>query len=702
MKWIFAPGSYIINKFKFSGKFTVLALLVLIPLVLLSYFLLQELDHDIDQAKDAVEGAKYNNEIKTFLQYTQQHRGLSAGFLNGNDAFKEQMLEKEKQLADQVKKIDEIDKVVGSKFNTTKHWDELKNKWSNIAATIFSTMNTKESFNEHTETTLKTIELIKDTSDSSKLTTVPQLKESYLRDSIINQLPLLTETMGQARAKGTVAAAKKVLTVDEKMQLISYTSSIRDISKNIERDYNIIQAEDPMLGKSLEQTYAASQQATTHFLDVFENEIIKTVGIESSQFYTLATKSIDANFALYDLETKVLDKLLIDQVKQLEMKKMVLSMIVLALFLIAGYLVISFFMSVKETVTSLVDTSSEMAKGNLTVKTNVNSNDELRLVGDAFNHMADSFSAMIKKSQEAVEQLASSSEQLSASADETEQTSVQIASTINGVATGATEQSDHTTTILEMVRNTKSQVDAGGVKVTETLKQAKASTHFASEGNAAISEAIRHLGDVTRTVQFATDSIENLGKRSTEIGGIIKVITEIADQTNLLALNAAIEAARAGEQGKGFAVVAAEVKKLAEQSNTAAGQIVALIDSIQAETSETVRTMESNLTAVQGQVNIIQKGGESLKEIVRNVEETEGSVQDLHQILLSLGENADEVLQSTQVVVSIIEDTAASAEEVAASAEEQSATVEEISASSQALAKLAEDLRNEIRKFKVS
>ncbi len=700
MQRFFAPGTWLINKFKYSGKFFILGVIALIPLLLLYYFLLSEINSSIEVAEDAVDGAKYNNELKTFLKYTQQHRGMSSGYLNGDQSFKENMLDVEDKLTDQINIIDQIDKKVGNQFNTTEKWSQLKSQWQSISENLDS-LDAQESFKIHTELTGKTMELIKDTADASKLTVVPQLDSSYLMDSIVNQLPLLTETMGQARAKGTAAATKKVITDEEKLQLISFISTTEDLSRNIERAHNIIESENPTVAKELVETYQASQTVTLEFLEVFENKVIKVVDIESGQFFDIATKTIDASFALYELETKMLNQLLLDQVSQLEMKKLILTTIVSVLILLAAYLCISFFMSVKEAVTNLVKATSEMANGNLTVRTQIKSKDELLMIGEAFNGMADSFSAMIKKSQDAVEQLASSSEQLSASADETEQTAMQIADTINGVAAGATKQSDHTGAILEMIKNTKAQVDIGNDKVEQSFIQAKESSRFASVGNAAISEAISHLGDVTRTVQFATDSIQKLGKRSNEIGGIISVITDIADQTNLLALNAAIEAARAGEQGKGFTVVAEEVRKLAEQSSTAARQIIELIESIQSETSVTVRTMESNLTAVQGQVNIIQKGGESLKEIVRNVEKTEISVQDLQQVLAQLEENADEVLKSVEVVAAVIEDTAASAEEVAASAEEQSATVEEMSASSLALAKLAEELQSEITRFTV-
>src|SRR5213075_2494444 len=101
-------------------------------------------------------------------------------------------------------------------------------------------------------------------------------------------------------------------------------------------------------------------------------------------------------------------------------------------------------------------------------------------------------------------------------------------------------------------------------------------------------EAIRHVAASSEQVGAA---IQDLAERSERIGGIVDTITGIAEQTNLLALNAAIEAARAGEQGRGFAVVAEEVRKLAEESQSAAAQISGLVGEIQTETNKVVEVV---------------------------------------------------------------------------------------------------------------
>lgn len=132
--------------------------------------------------------------------------------------------------------------------------------------------------------------------------------------------------------------------------------------------------------------------------------------------------------------------------------------------------------------------------------------------------------------------------------------------------------------------------------LSQTLKKEKdAAVEAAASVGASVVTVERmatNLHQVAEKTHETASSVEQLSERASQIGGIVSLIKEIADQTNLLALNAAIEAARAGEQGRGFAVVADEVRKLAERTTSATGEISSLVSAIQEETSKVKEQMD--------------------------------------------------------------------------------------------------------------
>lgn len=181
--------------------------------------------------------------------------------------------------------------------------------------------------------------------------------------------------------------------------------------------------------------------------------------------------------------------------------------------------------------------------------------------------------------------------------------------------------------------------------------------------------------------------IEALGKRSEQIGEIIKVIDGIANQTNLLALNAAIEAARAGEQGRGFAVVADEVRKLAERTSSATMEIVDMIHGIQDDTRSAVKSMHTGKEKVDEGVKMADKAGEALREIVAGINTVTDMIQRIAAAIEEQSQAGDEIGRNLASIAQMSKET--------------SERSEESFLATQSLSSLTNDLQTMVSKFKL-
>lgn len=339
--------------------------------------------------------------------------------------------------------------------------------------------------------------------------------------------------------------------------------------------------------------------------------------------------------------------------------------------------------------------------GDLTVKGNYRSKDEIGVLMTSFNSMMFRLRELMQRVNDTSEQVAASSEELTASAEESTKASEEVAHTIQEVAYGADRQVESSMENKRVVEEMAESIHLIASNAQEISVHASETSQQALEGNEAIQSTIDQMSSISSTVSQLSQVVEGLGARSRDIGNIVEEITSIASQTNLLALNAAIESARAGEHGKGFAVVADEVRKLAEQSARSAQTIADMIALIQEETQVAVQSMDKTTSEVMDGIEVVNKAGNSFAQIRLSIDEVAHQLQDVSVAAGQISVGIDQVLQSEQTLAEIAEEAASGTQNVAASTEEQLASMEEISASAESLAHLAVDLQEQIEFFKV-
>jgi PAS domain S-box-containing protein len=189
--------------------------------------------------------------------------------------------------------------------------------------------------------------------------------------------------------------------------------------------------------------------------------------------------------------------------------------------------------------------------------------------------------------------------------------------------------------LRSIVEEARRAAEEGDASTSEALS-------LTATGMSAADQASATTLELSSTSAIVTEAIERLASRSAEIAGIVATITGIASQTNLLALNAAIEAARAGEHGRGFAIVAGEVKKLADESHTAATTIGNLLEEIRRETDNTVELVEKSAGLIRESADEATQGKASFAEIAAAVESVQAQVAKIVHATIQAAAAADQ------------------------------------------------------------
>jgi methyl-accepting chemotaxis protein len=317
--------------------------------------------------------------------------------------------------------------------------------------------------------------------------------------------------------------------------------------------------------------------------------------------------------------------------------------------------------------------------------------------------MADSVaetSATIEQMTVSIEKVARSSEDLAISVSETTSTIEQMTVSIDQVAGNSQNLQNIVVDSASIIEEMAASITQVAKRVDEVDAVAKSAVREGNAGIQAGQQAAAGMARVADVIDMTSASIVNLGKRSEEIGNIVKVINEIADQTNLLALNAAIEAARAGDAGRGFAVVAEEVRKLAERSMLATREIAQVIRQVQADTSESVKYGEVASQEAKASMELTNVAGGAIENIVASIERTSGLMSEIAKMTAEQANASSQVIraveqmnEATEVVANASREQATGGRQIRVAVERMNQITQEVSGAAREQAQGSRQIR---------
>ena len=248
----------------------------------------------------------------------------------------------------------------------------------------------------------------------------------------------------------------------------------------------------------------------------------------------------------------------------------------------------------------LLDEMANLADGDLTVHATV-TEEITGAIADSVNFTIDALRTLVTTINNTASEVTRSTEKTQQTANQLAQASNQQAREIASASAAVTDMAESMLTVSHDADNSASV--------------AAQSMDIAQKGAQVVRNTIGSMEKIRENIQQTSKRIKRLGESSQEIGDIVGLISEIADQTNILALNAAIQASTAGDAGRGFAVVADEVQRLAERAGNATKQIEGLVNTIQADTNEAIKSMEMSTAGVVSGASMAEDAGVALKEI---------------------------------------------------------------------------------------
>ena len=619
----------LLHRLSLAQKFMILGLLALVMVAFPAALYLRLAFQGAAQAERQVEGAQVLGEINGVIQSTQKHRGLSAGMLGGNVQLEQKRPAMAGALAQGYDKVDRALASFRAAAPTASQWAERRKEWTALEQRVAAKqLQAPESTRLHTELIDRLFLVGESVLDGFGLSFDSRVDTHMLTQAALVKAMVLTEHMGQMRARGAMYLAQGTLPPEGRATLQAGLRQIFLAQADLQRHLAKANADNAAFRKNLEGPARVLDEQVGKTLAMTRESLIdaQTLTLAADAYFDDFSSTIDAIYGFNDGAVRLLNQTL--QERKGEAQRLAYGMVVLLGLGVLGAAVLA--LAFVRSITGPVQDAVQVQGSNETARLN-----------QTLVDMQERLSSVVGQVRQGAQAVAAAS--------------VQIAQGNHDLASRTESQASS----LEETAASMEQLNS-------TVQQNADNARQANQLAASASQVAVRGGEVVSQVVV---TMKGINESSRKIADIIGVIDSIAFQTNILALNAAVEAARAGEQGRGFAVVATEVRSLASRSAEAAKEIKQLIGaSVERVEQGTAQADQAGATMAEV-VSAIRRVTDLMGEISAASNEQSMGVSQV-------GEAVTQMDQVTQQNAALVEEMAAAADSLKMQAQHLVAGVE--------------------------
>ena len=398
LRALFAPAIVLLNRFSYTKKFTLLWVVSLLAIAVVVYSLLVNLDRVIHPSRVQLEGIALIKPISRTMQAIQLHRGISVALISGGEALRDRRAATEMEAAGL---FDAMESQLPAELASGEAFRNIKADWARLRKEGLD-WTVAENFAAHVRLLeqIYSIELV--IADKYALILDPEASTYYLIDTTINKLPHALEHLGQLRAYGAGILASKQISEQQKDELnrliIELGVALRELKSNTAKTVEY----SPMMQGSFAVASDKIIDSAQHLTGLVTSDILSGRStLSPATFLDIATKDIENGYAqMHEVllpETKTLIEARIARAKNELITSVGLSLLI---FMLVVYLSVSFYYAIIGNIQSLLHSFRTFAGGNLGVRVNLRTRDELGQIGNGFNEMAEGFSKLLEMHRE--------------------------------------------------------------------------------------------------------------------------------------------------------------------------------------------------------------------------------------------------------------------------------------------------------------